>query len=68
MELEDSGSLTSDYSTKLQPSKEYTTETKTEICTDQRNRVESPEINPCTCGQSINEKMVRIHNGENLFN
>ena len=28
--------------------------------TDQRNSVESPEINPCTCGQSIYDK-----NGKN---
>ena len=60
MELEESGSLTSDYSAKLQPSKQYTTETKAEMHTDQRNSVESPEINPCSCGQSIYDK-----NGKN---
>ena len=31
MELEESGSLTSDYTTKLQSSKQYGTSTKTEI-------------------------------------
>ena len=31
MELEESGSLTSDYTTKLQSSKHYGTDTKTEI-------------------------------------
>ena len=43
MELEESIFLTSDYTTKLQSSKQYGTGTKTEIW----NKIESPEINPC---------------------
>ena len=48
MEPEESGSLTSDYTIKLQQSKQYGTGTKTDI--------ESPEINPCTYGQKKNPK------------
>ena len=54
MELEESGSLTSDHTIKLQ----Y----KTVWCrpknrnTDKWNRTESPEINPCTYGQLIYDK------------
>ena len=43
MQLEESTFLTSDYTTKLQPSRQYGTGTKTEI---QTNWLESPEINP----------------------
>ena len=46
--LEESGSLTSDYTTKLQQWKQYGTGKKTGTWFN-----ESPEINPCTNGQLI---------------
>ena len=31
---------------------------------DQWNRIQSPEINPQTCGQLTSDKETRIYNGE----
>ena len=51
-ELEELVSLTSDYTARMKSSKQYDTDTKHRN-TNQRNRMETPEISPCTYGQLI---------------
>ena len=33
---------------------------------DQWNKIESPEVNPCTCGYLIFDKDARIYNGAKI--
>ena len=65
MELEESTFLNSDYTTKLQSSRQYGIGTKTEIQTNGTRQ--SPEVNSHIYGHLILTKEARIYNGERQF-
>ena len=60
MDLEESTFLTSDYTTKLQSSKQYGTGQKQKYTP--MDKIESPEISPCIYGLFLT-KEARIYNG-----
>ena len=70
MELAESAFVTSDYDTKLQSSRQYSTGTHTKRNIDQWNKTESPEINPCTYENLIFYKAGKIiqWSKDRLFN
>ena len=63
MELEESGSLTSDYTTKQQSSKPYGTGTKTEIEIRKTGQKAQNSTHTPTANSSVT-KEERIYNGE----
>ena len=63
MELEESTCLTSDYTTKLQSSRQYTPGTKNRN-TDPWNKIESPEMNLCIYGHVMFDKGAKLYNGK----
>ena len=63
MELEESGSLTSDYTTKQQSSKPYSTGTKTDIQISGTEQKAQNSTHTPTANSSMT-KEARIYNGE----